>query len=291
MLVLAALSWGLAIALTKVALDQLAPLDLLGLEVATALIVLWTIALARGGGRPKLGRAVLLVPVLLLIGVVDPGVSFLFFDIGVAHTAATSAALLIATESLFTAGLAVAFLGERLNARLAFALATGFAGAALVSLRGGGASSLEGDLLVVGASLAAAVYGVLARHLAPGREVLTLTVTQMLGAAAVCLPLAALAAASGHSRLDHANAGHLLVGVAVGVLAGVVPFLLFNAAIKNVTATAAGLVLTLIPLFGAAASVTLLSESLAAPQLLGGALIVLAATLATLSERTQLAGV
>lgn len=47
------------------------------------------------------------------------------------------------------------------------------------------------------------------------------------------------------------------------------------------TATAAALVLTLVPLFGALASVVLLGEHLAAAQLAGGAFVVLAAGLAT----------
>lgn len=280
MLVLAALSWGIATALTKVALAQLAPLDLLGIEVGTGALCLGLIAVARRARFERPSRAV------LAIGVLDPGLCFLLFNLGVARTAATDAALLIATESLFTAGLAVAFLSERLDGRLGLALAAGSLGAALVSLGGGGGtSSLLGNLLVVAASLAAGAYSVLARHIAPGRDVLSLTTTQMLGAAAVCVPVAALAAAAGHSHLAHADAGHLLAAVASGVLASVVPFLLFNAAIEHVTATAAGLVLTLIPLFGTAAAVTLLDESLGAVQLLGGGMIVLAATLAALAAR------
>jgi len=283
MLVLAALSWGIATALTKVALEQLQPLDLLAVEVGTGALCLCLLMLARGAPRDS---ALRVGGVLLLIGMLDPGLCFLLFDVGLAHTAATDGALLIATESLFTAVLAVLFLGERLDGRLAFALFAGSIGAAFVSLRGGGgASSLAGDLLVVGASLAAGAYSVLARRIAPGRDVLSLTTVQMIGAAAVCLPLAGLAAAAGHSHLAHANASHVLAAVAVGVLASVLPFLLFNTAIEHVTATAAGLVLNLIPLFGTAAAVTLLSESLGVAQLLGGALIVLAATLAALGAR------
>jgi drug/metabolite transporter (DMT)-like permease len=280
MLVLAALSWGLATALTKVALEQLAPLDLLGVELLTGTACLLAIALARGvrPARPGL--------VVLAIGVLDPGLCFLLFDVGIARTAATDAALLIATESLFTAILAILFLGERLDARLAFALCVGSVGAVLVSLHGGGgASSLTGDLLVVAASLAAGAYSVLARRLAPGREVLSMTIGQMLGGTLICLPASVVVVLVGHSHLAHADAGHLLAAVAVGVLASVVPFLLFNTAIEHVSATAAGLVLTLIPLFGAGAAVALLSEGLGAGQFAGGALIVLAATLAALAAR------
>lgn len=282
MLMLAALSWGLAIALTKVALRQLTPLDLLTVEITVGALTICAIALARGA-RPTL-------PILLvaLMGVLDPGLSFLLFDVGIARTAATDAAMLVATESLFTAALATTYLRERLDTRLFIALVAGSLGAAIISLRGaGGSSSLLGDLLCLGGALTAAAYGVLARRFAPGREVLSLTAVQMLGALAVCVPVGALGSAVGHSHLAHVDAGHLLTAIAVGVLSTTVPFLLFNSAIEHVTATTAGLLLTLIPLFGTAAAVALLSEGLAVAQLFGGVLILAATTLAARGEQSQ----
>ena len=71
-----------------------------------------------------------------------------------------------------------------------------------------------------------------------------------------------------------------MLAVAVGVLASVVPFVLYNASIDRVTVSISGLVLTLVPLFGALASVVIVGESLAAWQLVGGALVVLAAGVA-----------
>ena len=110
----------------------------------------------------------------------------------------------------------------------------------------------------------------------------TPTAEQMLGAAVVALPLAAVMIAAGHSHVAHADAGHLLVTMTVALLSSVVPFVLYNIAIGGVTATSAALVLTLVPLFGALASVVLLGEHLAAAQLAGGAFVVVAAGLATI---------
>ena len=275
MLLFASLSWGVSAALSKVALEQLSPVDLFGIEVGTGALALSAIALARGARPARPSAAV------LLLGLLEPGLAYLLFDVGLAHPDATHGALLLSTESLFTVGLAAVLLRERLDARLSLALAAGFAGSVLVSLHGSGTvSSFVGDLLVVAASLAAAGYAVLARRIAPGRNVLSLTAVQMLSAAAVSLPLAAAAVAHRDSRIGHADATHVLVAVSVGVLASVVPFLLYNAAIDRVTATAAGLVLTLIPLFGTLASIILLSESLGFGQLVGGGFVVSAAMLA-----------
>jgi drug/metabolite transporter (DMT)-like permease len=59
-----------------------------------------------------------------------------------------------------------------------------------------------------------------------------------------------------------------------------VPFLLYNTAIDSVTATAAAIVLSLVPLFGTLAALVLLSDSLGSAQLAGGALVIAAAGLA-----------
>ena len=215
---------------------------------------------------------------VLALGVLNPGLAFLLFDLGIARTAATHGALLLSTDTLFTIGLAWALLDERIDRRIAVALAAGLAGSVLVSLSGdGGMSSLVGDLLVVAGSLSAAGYGVLAKGAVTRHDPLALTAGQMFVAAGLALPLAAVAAVDHHSHLGHASAGHLLIAVAAGLLGGVIPFVLYNAAIDRVTVSSSGLVLTLVPLFGALASVVLVGESLATWQLIGGALVMLAA--------------
>jgi drug/metabolite transporter (DMT)-like permease len=94
MLAAAAFSWGLSTAMSKVALEQLTPVDLLGVEVGVAAVVLAALAVGKGArpGKPQ--------PTLLLLGVLEPGLAYLLFDIGLNRTAATHAALLISTEAL-----------------------------------------------------------------------------------------------------------------------------------------------------------------------------------------------
>jgi drug/metabolite transporter (DMT)-like permease len=274
-LLIASLCWGVSTALSKVAIAELTPVDLFAIEVSTGAACLGVAALMHGA-RPRRPSAA-----VLLLGVLEPGLAYLLFDLGIARTAATDGALLVSTDSLFTAALATAFLGERLAPRLRLALAAGMAGSVLVSLNAeGGMSSLTGDLLVLAGSLSAAGYGVLARRVAPGRDTLSLTAVQMLGAAAIAVPAAVGSVAGHHSHIAQADAGHVLAALAVGILASVVPFLLYNAAIARVTATAAGLTVGLVPLFGTLASLVLLGEQLAAVQLAGGACVVAAAALA-----------
>src|SRR5262249_31054055 len=84
---LAAPLWGVSTAFSKVAIAQLTPVDLFAIEVSTGALFLGIAAVARGA-RPRRPSA----PVLLL-GVLEPGLAFLLFDIGIAHTAATDGAL------------------------------------------------------------------------------------------------------------------------------------------------------------------------------------------------------
>jgi drug/metabolite transporter (DMT)-like permease len=278
-LMLAALCWGVSTAFSKVAIAQLTPVDLFAIEVSTGAVALGVAALVRGARPAWPDRRV------VLLGILEPGLAFLLFDIGIVHTAATDGALLLSTDSLFTAGLAAAFLGERMGPRLRLALAAGVAGSVLVSLDGsGGMGSLLGDVLVLAGSLSAAGYGVLARRVAPGRDTLSLTAVQMLVAAAIALAAAAGSVAGHHSHIGQADAGHLGAALLVGILASVVPFLIYNAVISRVTATSAGLTLSLVPLFGTLASLLLLREGLTVVQLAGGAFVVAAAALAATSE-------
>jgi drug/metabolite transporter (DMT)-like permease len=147
---------------------------------------------------------------------------------------------------------------ERFSPWLAGAVGAGFAGATLVSLEPGGPSaSVARVALVLGASALAAGYRVLARRVAPSGDWLTVTTTQLIGAVLICLPIFIVSAATGHSHLARADAGHLLAALGTAVLATEIPFALYNAGIARMSATTAAIILSLIPVFGTAAALIL----------------------------------
>jgi drug/metabolite transporter (DMT)-like permease len=279
LLMLACVSWGLSTALTKIALDQLTPVDLFGIEIVVSAVPLVLLALARGArpGRPN--------PAVLLLGVLEPGLTYLLFDLGVRRTAASHAALLLALDAPVTLVLAVAFLRERVDLWLLASLAAGVGGSVLVTWRADGAgSSLTGDVLVIGSAVTAAAFAVLARHVAPTRDPVVVTAVQMLGALAVAMPIFGISAARGGSRIGDADAAHLILATMVGLLGGVIPFLLFNRAIAQLTASRASLIGVLVPVIGAGASVVLVGERITRLAALGGVLAVAGAALATRRE-------
>jgi drug/metabolite transporter (DMT)-like permease len=276
LMTLAAVSWGMGIVMTKVTLEQLAPLDVLAVELVVGAGVVWAVVFARGGLGPLAAWRG-----FALLGLLEPGLSFALGDFGLDMTGAADGALLVASESLFAVVLARLVLNERLSARTAVAVGVGFSGSLLVGLgeTGAGQASLAGDALVLGATAAAAAYSVAARRVASrgNPDAITVTAIQLLVAAIVSMPLVAVGAAGGHSDLGDADAAHLVAAVATGLLSTGVPFLLYNFAIRDVEVAGATLVLNLVPLIGAAAAVGLLGESLALLQVLGGVAIVLAA--------------
>lgn len=268
--VAAATSWAVATVLTKVALAELAPLDLLGIELASSAVAMGCLLAARGG--PFLPRA---WPVFALIGVLEPGLSFGLFDFGLARTGAADGAILIASQSLFGVLLARVLLGERISPLTRAAVMVGFVGSALIGLaEAGHGTTLGGDLLVLAASAAAAAAGVGVRRMSAQADNLAATTTQLIAAAAVAGPLILAADLGGRSQIGSADWGHLSAAVATGLLGGAVPFLAFNLAIRELTVAHAGLILNLIPVLAAAIAVATLGERLHWPEILGGTLVV-----------------
>lgn len=279
LLVLACVSWGLSTALTKIALEQLTPVDLFGIEIVVSAAPLALLALARGArpGRPS--------ATVLLLGVLEPGLTYLLFDIGVGRTAASHAALLLALDTPATLVLAIAFLGERIDLPLMTSLVLAVGGSILVTWRADGQnSSLLGDVLVIASAGTAAAFAVLARHVAATGEPVTVTAVQMLGALLIAVPVVSTSFARGHSRITGADGAHLAVAIAVGVLGGVIPFLLFNRALTQVTASRASLIGVLVPVIGAGASALLLGERITGLAAVGGIVAVAGAALATRRE-------
>ena len=253
-LMLACLSWGFSTALTKIVLDQLTPVDLFGIEILVSAIPLALLAVARGvrPSRPD--------PLLLVLGVLEPGFTYVLFDVGVQRTTASHAALLLALDSPATLVLAVMFLRERIDFLLLTSLVLGFGGSVLVTWRSDGpGGSLIGDALVIGSSLTAAGYGVLARRVAPGRDPVIVTAVQMLGALMIAVPIFVTSVGRGDSHLASADLAHLALATTVGLLGGVIP---------------------LVPVVGAAASIVLLGERITALALTGGCFALIAAVIA-----------
>ncbi len=71
------------------------------------------------------------------------------------------------------------------------------------------------------------------------------------------------------------TAGQLVAALSSGVLGAAAAFVLYNWALRRVTATTAGIALTLIPVFGVALSAALLGEPITLGRVLAGLAVII----------------
>ncbi len=171
--------------------------------------------------------------------------------------------------------LALPFLGRRLSRLAAVSAVLATTGIALLSWDAGALRFGVGDVWVLGCALAYAAYVLLLERFAPQHGVIDLTAVQVC-AVAVCGIIWALSTDRTATvlALNHADVGTWFTLVYLAIVAVAVTMLLQTKAQKVVTATAAVVVYSLEPVFGAAASYLWRNERLAPLGYVGAAFVV-----------------
>jgi len=265
---LAAVLWGANFNLSKPVLADMHPLTAAAARFLIAALVMAAVALASGARPPfrRHGRA------YFLLGLVGIGGFNLMFFYGMQSTSAVNGALIMATNPLVTALLAVPLLGEQPSRRHMMALPVALAGVSAVLLGGGAGLALApGDALMLGANLAWALYNVLVRRLMPpGSGIANTAGVMVMGA----LVLSAAAVAAGAPvTLPGPTAAAALAAMAIG--GTVLAYLFYNAGIKALGAGRTALFLNLVPV-SAMAIAAIGGAPPTALQLTGGAITTLA---------------
>lgn len=274
-LVLAAASWGVGTVVSKQALDEFAPVALLVVQLTVSVLFLSTLSIRKPGptatGRGR-RRAILL-------GLLNPGLSYALALVGLSTIAASTSVLIWASEPALIVLLALIVLRERLTPRLWSAIAMALAGVLLVVYAGGISGSPVGVLLTLGAVLACAVYTILARIWAVDDAALSITLDQQTAALVFALVLAAVLLLADPGQLVGATAlGDIstrawLAAIISGLLYYALAFWFYLSALRHVEASIAGSFLTLVPVFGVAAAMVT-GERLDIRQWVGAALVV-----------------
>jgi drug/metabolite transporter (DMT)-like permease len=273
LLCLSALLFGLNSTFTKYALRGFGPFVLLSVELGVAVILAWTVLLARS---PPRGPARDLRPrrSWVLLGVLEPGLANAGLNMGLVYTTASAAALLSGLEGCLTVLLAVMLLRRRITFRGLLAVMAAGTGAVLVSAHGSLRAD-AGNLLVTAGVLAAALYTIEASRQRADTDSVLMTTWQLTSALAVIVPVAAWRCGIGAEAIPTHVSWHEWAGaVAAGGISIGGAFLLFNCAVTRASAAASGMMINLIPLVGLAAATVLLGESVTFMQLVGGLLIV-----------------
>ena len=275
-LVLANVLWAGTYTAGKIALRYLSPVELNALRFTLAALMLSPV-LARGWRRlPRDRRSLLTLAFLTLLGFV---LNKTFEYVGLSLSTASDVALLIATESIFTALLSWTLLRERVTGAGVAALAVGLLGVYLIIERGvapnlgggGGAARVVGDLLVVLSLLIEAGYTVKGKSTLAAVPPLLFTATTITGSLVVWLPAGAVAVA--HSGWPHVPLQGWLAVLYMAAIATVAGYYLWFRGLTVLDGSAAAPVLFIQPLLGATLAILLLHDVVTWATLVGGALI------------------
>jgi drug/metabolite transporter (DMT)-like permease len=269
-LVVAAACWGATVVLIRFASDQLGVSTLTILDNASAALILLAVLLAQGRRLPRPSAR------LLLVSALEPGVSYILINYGVAHTSGSHASLIVGTESIFIVAFAAVVNRARPATSTIVGLVLGTAGAALLASSGSSHATLSGDLIVLAGIVSSAGYVVLVQPLAERMNALELTAAQFVYGGMITIPLVGLLSVTGAlPPLDWAPTRFILAAVAVGVVGSTIAFALYNWALSKVRPSTSAVSLTLIPVFGLTFSVLLLGDDVS-PRLGIAAVAVLA---------------
>jgi len=248
--------------------EEVGPAGTVLLRSLFAALVLW--AIARPSlqlGRERLGD-------ILLFAVTLAGMNLCFYE------AIDRLPLGVAVTLEFTGPLAVAVLGSRRRLDLLWALAAAAGIVLLAEGSFGGESDTVGLLLALGAGAFWGAYILLGARLGrndPGLGALALAM------AASTLLTATLGIAEGGADLLVATT--LAVGLGVGVLSSAIPYGLELEALRRLPQAVFGVLMSLEPAIAALIGFLLLSQDLAAAELGGIALVVVASAGALGSAR------
>jgi drug/metabolite transporter (DMT)-like permease len=267
---IAALAFGLSAPLAKRLLDVVSPLYLAGILYLGAGIFL---GLTRrfwrnrpAAGRPLAGRdRWILAGVVLAGGVLAPPLLLW----GLERSSASTTALLLNLEVVFTVLLAGIVFNEHLGAQVAIAALVMAAGGVVLGSTPGDRTIAAGAAAVTGACLLWALDNNLTRLIAEGDPLLIVEVKGL--AAGVVNVLLALATGK-----TAPSPGTIAFGLGLGAVSYGISLVLFILAMRELGAARAGAYFATAPFFGAAGGLVLLGESPTVGLLVAAALMALA---------------
>ncbi len=277
LLILANVLWASSYVAAKFALRDISVNMMNALRMIISALVLLPLLIAL---RKELNLTLRDLPQLALLAIVGIVISKTLEFGGLALSTASDVALLISSESIFTAVLSWLVLRERFKPLTGFALLLGLLGVYLIVERsivpnippGGGALRILGDLLVVLGLICESFYTVRGKALLVKHPPLLITSAAIVGSVIVWIPLA-----GGEILYSGWHPLSLTTWLAVGWLAlmsTIVAYLAWFKGLEEVDGSAAASTLFVQPLLGTVLAIMLLNDQLLLTTIIGGILIV-----------------
>jgi len=270
-LLICVIIWGWTFVATRVCLQYLTPVELLGLRFLTGLPLLLVVVLAKRvsfefSARER--RAILLGSAILTL-------HFLIQITGLKYTSATNTGWIIAVSPLVMAVLAFLILRERLGRRAIIGIAVASAGILLLISRGRFTSFAWlrsfGDWLVLASAHTWALYTIAIRNVTRSRHPLAVTVAVLFPSALVVLGY--MAASSDWSQFLRMPPDGIVAILFLGLLGLAVGHWFWQEGVARVGAARAGIYLYLEPVATTVLAVPYLGEKFGPLTALGGLLV------------------
>jgi drug/metabolite transporter (DMT)-like permease len=275
-LIIACAFWAAGTVVSKELLGSVPPVLFLIIQLAPSVAVLWA-AVVRNGTSLPVGRVLF---VIVLLGWLNPGVSYTLSMLGLAHTSASVATLMWATEPALIVMLAWLALREQVSFPIAILTATAAIGVYFASGMATQGLSLQGEtygaaLILLGV-LCCAIYTIVSRDIAASVDPMAIiAIQQTLGLVWVlCIwPFEWRGSALG--ELSRLTSIELLGGLISGLMYYALAFWFYLNGLRSMTASRAGNFLNLIPVFGITFAYAFLSERLSVLQWVGALVILI----------------
>jgi drug/metabolite transporter (DMT)-like permease len=283
------LAWGSTFTVTKAIIGTIPPFYFAFLRFVVASVLLLIIYFIR---RKKLKPSQVPVPygAITMMGVVGVTLYYIFFNLSMVYTSASSGALIQGCMPVFIAIMAVIFLKERLTIKETGGIILSVIGVILVgfitSVHQDAPNSFLGNLLMIGAILAWSVYTILSKKIA---QVNSLVVTCFSTVIGTVLLFPAVVFELWHKPLPVITFNGWLAIIYLGAIASALSFFLYNQALETLTASEIGVLINLDPIVGAAIAIIFLNESINAWQIGGTVLVLGGAWLSTHKSKSEVA--
>lgn len=277
LLILANTLWACSYVAAKFALRDISVNMMNALRMIISALVLLPLLFAL---RKELNLTLRDLPQLALLAIIGFIVNKMLEFGGLALTTASDVALLISSESIFTAALSWLLLRERFKPLTGTALLLGLVGVYLIVERslvpnippGGGALRILGDLMVVLALIFESFYTVRGKALLVKHPPLLITAVAIVGSTIFWVPLA-----GGEILYSGWHPLSLTAWLAVGwlaIMSTVIAYLVWFKGLEQVDGSAAASSLFVQPLLGTVLAIIVLHDQLLPTTIIGGVLIV-----------------
>jgi len=260
---LAAVLFGASVVATRVAVQEIPPLNLAVLRFGQGGLLLFLYLFISARDLLKVKRHDL--PFLVLLGAILFTIFPVTFNISLRLTEASRGALMLATMPIWSAWLARAARKERLVPRQVAGILITFAGVGIVlAERGlnwqGTTLALAGDALMLLTALCGAIYGVLAQRMLAHYSALTVTTYAMVFGTLLLFPAALVEGLPQAFERIEVNIAVLILFL--GIFGGALGYFLWTFALTRLTPTQVAVYVNVNPMVAIILGAVLLAEKL-----------------------------